>query len=125
MRLRLFVAVSVTERIAACVCECVCDCAHVSVTVCTWSLPCACLLRSFDRMQTALRTFAADNTSVSGYLYHTILGHNVEAVPVKATLPRRFSAPGLPELNHSQVRGAVQCACLSVLVIHCQCVVRY
>ena len=24
----------------------------------------------FDRMQTALRTFAVDQTSVSGYLYH-------------------------------------------------------
>jgi regulator of nonsense transcripts 1 len=25
---------------------------------------------SFDRMQTALKTFAVDDTSVSGYLYH-------------------------------------------------------
>lgn len=32
---------------------------------------------SFDRMQAALKTFAVDNTSVSGYLYHTILGHQV------------------------------------------------
>jgi hypothetical protein len=105
----------VAQRTAACVCACVCERAHVSLTVCACNLPCACLLCSFDRMQTALRTFAADNTSVSGYLYHTILGHNVEAVPVKATLPRRFSAPGLPELNHSQVRAAVQCACSSLL----------
>jgi regulator of nonsense transcripts 1 len=67
--------------------------------------PHVCCLLSFDRMQSALRTFASDNTSVSGYLYHTILGHSVEAAPVKATLPRRFSAPGLPELNHSQVGG--------------------
>jgi hypothetical protein len=61
-------------------------------------------LSSFDRMQTALRTFAVDNTSVSGYLYHTILGHTVEQVAVKVNLPRRFTAPNLPELNHSQVR---------------------
>ena len=60
-------------------------------------------------MLTALRTFAVDNTSVSGYLYHSILGHTVEPVAVKATLPRRFSAPGLPELNHSQVRGVSRC----------------
>ncbi|MEO0481258.1 MAG: hypothetical protein AAF196_17455 [Planctomycetota bacterium] len=33
---------------------------------------------SFDRMQLALRTFAADDTSVSGYLYHKLLGHDVE-----------------------------------------------
>jgi regulator of nonsense transcripts 1 len=25
---------------------------------------------SFDRMQNALKTFAVDDTSVSGYLYH-------------------------------------------------------
>lgn len=58
---------------------------------------------SFDRMQTALRTFAVDETSVSGYIYHRLLGHDVEPQVIRATLPKRFSAPGLPELNHSQV----------------------
>jgi regulator of nonsense transcripts 1 len=32
---------------------------------------------SFDRMQNALKTFAVDDTSVSGYLYHMLLGHEV------------------------------------------------
>jgi regulator of nonsense transcripts 1 len=58
---------------------------------------------SFDRMQAAMKTFAVDDTSVSGYIYHKLLGHDVEAQTLKVVLPRRFSAPGLPELNHSQV----------------------
>ncbi|XP_065837175.1 regulator of nonsense transcripts 1-like [Oscarella lobularis] len=58
---------------------------------------------SFDRMQQAMRKFAVDETSVSGYIYHRLIGHDVEEYPLKCTLPKRFSAPGLPELNHSQV----------------------
>ena len=57
----------------------------------------------FDRMQAAMKTFAVDETSVSGYIYHKLLGHEVEDVVIKCQLPKRFSAPGLPELNHSQV----------------------
>ncbi|XP_078446418.1 RNA helicase [Wolffia australiana] len=58
---------------------------------------------SFDRMQGAMKTFAVDETSVSGYIYHHLLGHEVESQLVRNTLPRRFGAPGLPELNASQV----------------------
>jgi len=58
---------------------------------------------SFDRMQAAMRTFAVDDTSVSGYLYHKLLGHDVEPQTIRATLPRHFTAPNLPQLNHSQV----------------------
>lgn len=54
-------------------------------------------------MQAAMKTFAVDETSVSGYIYHKLLGHEVEEVVIKCQLPKRFSAPGLPELNHSQV----------------------
>ncbi|MBA0857485.1 hypothetical protein Goshw_013037, partial [Gossypium schwendimanii] len=57
---------------------------------------------SFDRMQGAMKTFAVDETSVSGYIYHHLLGHEVEVQMVRNTLPRRFGAPGLPELNASQ-----------------------
>lgn len=56
------------------------------------------------RMQSALKTFAVDETSVSGYIYHKLLGHEVEDVTIKCQLPKRFTAPGLPDLNHSQVR---------------------
>ncbi|XP_028912437.1 regulator of nonsense transcripts 1-like isoform X2 [Ornithorhynchus anatinus] len=58
---------------------------------------------SFDRMQSSLKTFAVDETSVSGYIYHRLLGHEVEDVIVKCQLPKRFTAQGLPDLNHSQV----------------------
>ena len=50
-----------------------------------------------------MKTFAVDETSVSGYIYHKLLGHEVEDVVIKCQLPKRFSAPDLPELNHSQV----------------------
>lgn len=57
----------------------------------------------FNRMQAALKTFAVDETSVWGYIYHKLLGHEVEDVVIKCQLPKRFSVPNLPELNHSQV----------------------
>lgn len=38
------------------------------------------------------------------YIYHNLLGHEVEFQMVRNALPRRFGAPGLPELNASQVR---------------------
>ncbi|EAU88694.1 ATP dependent helicase [Coprinopsis cinerea okayama7 len=58
---------------------------------------------SFDRMQLAMKTFAVDEKSVSGYIYHKLLGHEVEAQSLRTQMPKRFSAPGLPELNHSQM----------------------
>ena len=58
---------------------------------------------SFDRMQKALRTFAIDEYSVTGHLYHVLLGHEHEPPQaLKMTLPANIFAPGLPELNHSQ-----------------------
>lgn len=61
------------------------------------------LMSSSSRMQSALKTFAVDETSVSGYIYHKLLGHEVEDVVIKCQLPKRFTAQGLPDLNHSQV----------------------
>ncbi|KNC96598.1 uncharacterized protein SPPG_08182 [Spizellomyces punctatus DAOM BR117] len=58
---------------------------------------------SFDRMQAAMKTFAVDEHSVSGYIYHRLLGHDVEPQMLKANMPKRFTAPNLPDLNHSQV----------------------
>jgi regulator of nonsense transcripts 1 len=57
----------------------------------------------FDRMQSALRSFAVDETSISAYIYHRLLGHDVEAQTLKVTVPKKLSAPNLPELNHSQM----------------------
>ena len=47
-------------------------------------------LISLPRMQAAMKTFAVDETSVSGYIYHKLLGHDVEEQNVKCTLPKRF-----------------------------------
>jgi regulator of nonsense transcripts 1 len=66
---------------------------------------------SYDRMQTALKTFAIDDTSVSGFLYHKLLGGDVGEQTLKTVVPPRLSVPGLPELNHSQlsaVRSVLQ-----------------
>ncbi|KAI0566443.1 RNA helicase [Gracilaria domingensis] len=58
---------------------------------------------SFDRMTAALRQFAVDETSVSGYLFHRILGHEVHPQVVKTSnIPESLSAPNLPPLNDSQ-----------------------
>jgi len=41
--------------------------------------------------------------TVSDVLYDGIMGRKVDDVKFKVALPERFSAPNLPELNHSQV----------------------
>ncbi|VDK53887.1 unnamed protein product [Gongylonema pulchrum] len=58
---------------------------------------------SFDRMQRALRLLGQDEQCVSQFIYHKLMGHDVDDIVFKVPLPKRFSAPGLPELNHSQV----------------------
>lgn len=58
---------------------------------------------SYDRMQVAMKTFAVDEMSVSGYLFHKLLGHEVAVMPVKTAMPKKFMAPNLPALNGSQV----------------------
>ena len=60
---------------------------------------------SFDRMQLALKTFAVDEMSVSGYIFHRLLGHEVAAAPMKTQMPKKYSVPGLPELNGSQINA--------------------
>ncbi|KAK7251838.1 hypothetical protein RIF29_35399 [Crotalaria pallida] len=64
---------------------------------------------SFDRMQEALRTFVDNESSVSMYIYHTLLGHTMEVQMMHSALPYYFGAPGLPELDSSQA-SAVNCA---------------
>lgn len=62
---------------------------------------------SFDRMQNALKTFAIDDTSVTGYIYHKLLGHPVDDQRIAtAKIPGsedEFKVPGLPPLNESQM----------------------
>jgi regulator of nonsense transcripts 1 len=64
---------------------------------------------SYDRMQNAMKTFAIDDTSVTGYIYHKLLGHDVEEQRIAtARLPSSegdYTVPGLPPLNESQVEA--------------------
>ena len=64
------------------------------------------------RMQAAMKTFAVDMTCVSEYIFHRLLGHESGSQDnektFKTQLPKRFSAPGLPDLNHSQVYAVKQ-----------------
>eukprot|EP00927_Polykrikos_kofoidii_P043384 TRINITY_DN3745_c0_g2_i1.p1 TRINITY_DN3745_c0_g2~~TRINITY_DN3745_c0_g2_i1.p1 ORF type:complete len:1105 (-),score=144.07 TRINITY_DN3745_c0_g2_i1:387-3374(-) len=72
---------------------------------------------SFDRMQAAMRTFAVDDTSVSGFLYHKLLGHECDPQANKGIIePKHCTAPNLPTLNHSQVY-AVRRALLNPLCL--------
>lgn len=58
---------------------------------------------SFDRMLSVLKTFGANETSMWGYIYHKLLGHEVEDVTIRCQLPKYVRAQGLPNLNHSQL----------------------
>ncbi|KAI5284526.1 hypothetical protein KEM54_001266 [Ascosphaera aggregata] len=60
---------------------------------------------SFDRMQHAMKTFALDEMSVSGYIFHRLLGHEVAAAPMKTQIPKNLAVPGLPALNSSQINA--------------------
>jgi regulator of nonsense transcripts 1 len=64
---------------------------------------------SYDRMQNALKTFAIDDTSVTGYIYHRLLGHPVEEQRIAtARIPANdsdYGVPGLPPLNESQIEA--------------------
>ncbi|KAB8339271.1 hypothetical protein FH972_022204 [Carpinus fangiana] len=75
------------------------ECTHNYIADYVWKAT------SFDRMQHAMKTFAIDEMSVSGYIYHRLLGHEVAAAPMKTQLPKKFSVPGLPDLNGSQINA--------------------
>ncbi|KAI9886964.1 MAG: hypothetical protein M1823_001256 [Watsoniomyces obsoletus] len=76
-------------------------------TECTKSFVCEAIWKatSYDRMQLAMKTFAIDEMSVSGYIFHRLLGHEVAAAPMKTQMPKKYSVPGLPELNGSQINA--------------------
>ena len=56
-----------------------------------------------------MKTFAIDDTSVTGYIYHSLLGHPVEEQRISnARVPssdEEFAVPGLPPLNESQMEA--------------------
>ena len=75
------------------------DCTHNFTVDYVWKAT------SYERMQSAMKTFAVDELSVSGYLFHRLLGHDVAPVNMKMQLPKKFTVPGLPELNASQINA--------------------
>lgn len=61
---------------------------------------------TFDRMSNAMKLFRDYTASISGYLFHCLLGHPVEPMALRIPLPSgSCSAPNLPELNHSQLHA--------------------
>ncbi|KAJ2557537.1 ATP-dependent RNA helicase [Coemansia sp. RSA 1933] len=58
---------------------------------------------TFDRMHSAMKRFAVMESSVSEYIYHRLLGHDIDKIELDTKCPRQFNAPGLPELNESQI----------------------
>ncbi|KJE92717.1 hypothetical protein CAOG_08730 [Capsaspora owczarzaki ATCC 30864] len=59
---------------------------------------------TFDRMQAALKTFAVDEKCVSSYIFHKLLGKEVELKDEhRVSVPENLNAPNLPKLNESQM----------------------
>ena len=46
---------------------------------------------SFDRMKTAINTFREYSASISGYLFHSILGHALEPTLLRVQVRTRLS----------------------------------
>ncbi|KRZ53978.1 Regulator of nonsense transcripts 1 [Trichinella nativa] len=70
----------------------------------------------FDRMFTALGKMANEDF-VSHAIQRTILGHDYEAPPLHISYPEHYSAPGLPELNQSQVMAVREVLTRSISLI--------
>lgn len=58
---------------------------------------------NYDRMSNAINRMVYKGVSSQNYLIWRLLGQETEDVVLKCNLPKRYSAPNLPELNHSQV----------------------
>lgn len=57
---------------------------------------------TFDRMLENLRLFASDDSVISPYIYHLILGHEVDLPGFGLDLPQDLSIKGFNKLNRSQ-----------------------
>lgn len=57
---------------------------------------------AFKRMREALLRLANRKSCVSQFIYHKLMGHDVNDINFKISLPKRLETPGLPPLNHSQ-----------------------
>ncbi|KAI6193499.1 Regulator of nonsense transcripts 1 [Aphelenchoides besseyi] len=57
---------------------------------------------AFKRMHDALLRLANRKSCVSQYIYHKLMGHDVNDIRFQLNLPKKLETPGLPPLNHSQ-----------------------
>ncbi|CAH8444287.1 unnamed protein product [Dicrocoelium dendriticum] len=58
----------------------------------------------FDRMISAISLVTEDRYELlTPYIFYRLLGQEMDDMVLKCNLPKRYSAPNLPELNHSQV----------------------
>ncbi|THD20660.1 Regulator of nonsense transcripts 1 [Fasciola hepatica] len=58
----------------------------------------------FERMIKAIKDVTDENHDLlPPYIFHRLLGVEMDDMVLKCNLPKRYSAPDLPELNHSQV----------------------
>lgn len=71
----------------------------------------------FHRMQAALLKFAMDDTSVNSFIYHKLLGHDVEDKQNVKTSIKLHIPPNLPELNKSQTFAVKQSVSKSLTLI--------
>ncbi|PVH14378.1 uncharacterized protein CXQ87_002511 [Candidozyma duobushaemuli] len=60
---------------------------------------------SYSRMQKALRVFATEEESVSSFIYHKLLGHEVVPVVFSTKAPKQLSVKRLARLNDSQANA--------------------
>ena len=62
-----------------------------------------------DRMQNAMKIFALNETAVSAYLYHKLLGHEVEDHISKVPLPKQWAhVTKVPNGGHMSLRPSPQ-----------------
>ena len=62
---------------------------------------------TYKRMLSGLELFAS-RRSIDPDIANTILGNNIENIPLRVALPKVISPPNLPELNHSQVQAVTK-----------------
>lgn len=60
---------------------------------------------SYDRMQEAMKTFALEKESVLAYIYHKLMGHEVDSVEFDVRIPKNLSIPNFTVLNQSQLEA--------------------
>lgn len=60
---------------------------------------------SYMRMKTALNAIVNNELCIEPAVLHHLLGNEIEGPSLSFTLPTKISAPGLPELNFSQIQA--------------------